>query len=71
MLSTASNIAHQQSISHTQDLEQRPHAGTVSLTNRPKSGTKGLENLTAKKHQLQVSVHTDQLQDENLQTYGD
>jgi hypothetical protein len=71
MLSTASNTARQQSITRTRAVEDRPHAGTTILSARPKLGTKSLENLTAKKHRVLVHIYTAELQDENLQTYGD
>jgi len=70
MLSTASNVARQQSISRTQS-QDRSHAGTMTLSARPKSSTKsGQIGIAAKEFRIQVHIYTGELQDQDLQIYG-
>ena len=50
MLSTASNIVCQQSITHTHAIKDCSHAKTIILSACSKLEIKSLENLIAKKH---------------------
>lgn len=70
MLSTVSNTARQQSITRTQRaVQERSHAETVALSTRSKSEIKNSDNLTTKKHRVQIHIYTEELQDENLKIY--
>ena len=70
ILSTESNTACQQSIAHMKHITcECPHAGAAALSTHPKSESKGLGNLTAKKHQIQINTYTDELEDQDLELY--
>ena len=70
MLSTVSKKACQQSIAHTQHITQNHlHAETVILSTCSKTEIKNSDNLTAKKHQIQIHIYTNELQNENLKIY--